>query len=281
MSSLLIDFTLSLYHIHDPGLSPAAHSRLCQLALAFIERRVPLAECMRSSVSLTGTSQPIEKLHEVLTVPTEPIRYEERDARDGEPRKKARPWSTYEDSRLVAGICRHGHDNWTAIARFVGNGRTRSQCSQRWQRGLDPRLSRTEWTRTEELCLVQLVQCYGDKAWRQVAARLGSRSDVQCRYRYKMIQKDGFLSLPGIRRARSGQIPTAPFALPQPAPASAPPAGQLRISRSVPAALALDPPFAPDGAPQPADPAPETEVNPLVFEVFRDESTADDMPIWY
>jgi hypothetical protein len=289
-SRLLVDVTLSLYQNLDPALSPATHSRLSQLALGLIEKRVAMAECIQSSVALTGTAQPMEKLHEILTVPTEPIRPGEHDAADDpQQRKKTRPWSPYEDSRLLAGIYRYGVDNWTSIARFVGNGRTRSQCSQRWQRSLDPRLSRDQWTRTEELCLVQLVQCYGDKAWTQVAARLGNRSDVQCRYRYKMIQKEGRMAAPGIRKAQSGQIPVAQFVLPQPmpafvAPVRAPPPGQLRPSHSVPAALALNPQIAPQPAEPPAErrassAEPEEEAA-LVFDLFRDENT-DDMPIWY
>jgi hypothetical protein len=290
-SRLLVDVTLSLYQNHDASIAPATHSRLSQLALALIENRIPFSDCVESSLSLTGTSQPIEKLHEILSIPSDPIRSDDSDAADdSQLRKKTRPWSPYEDSRLVAGIYRYGVDNWTSIAHFVGNGRTRSQCSQRWQRSLDPRLSRDHWTRTEELCLVQLVQYYGDKSWTQVASRLGNRSDVQCRYRYKMIQKEGRVPMPGIRKAQSGQIPVGQFVMPRPMPTFVPlvlaqPAGQLRPSHSVPVALALNPQKPPE-APPPEKPeerrasSAEHEETALVFELFRDEDP-DDIPIWY
>jgi hypothetical protein len=52
------------------------------------------------------------------------------------------------------------------VARYVGNNRTRSQCSQRWQRGLDPRISRSRWTPEDEARLIGLVEKYGEKSVR-------------------------------------------------------------------------------------------------------------------
>jgi hypothetical protein len=71
----------------------------------------------------------------------------------------------------------------------VGNSRTRSQCSQRWQRGLDPRISRRPWAREEGTALARAVAICGEKAWIRVSQELGNRSDVQCRYRYSQIRK--------------------------------------------------------------------------------------------
>lgn len=105
-------------------------------------------------------------------------------------KKRSHCWTTYEDEKLLAAIHRFGVDNWSSIARFVGNSRTRSQCSQRWFRGLDPRLSKNQWTREEESMLIQLVSTYGDRSWTRVASKLGNRSDVQCRYHYKQIHKE-------------------------------------------------------------------------------------------
>jgi hypothetical protein len=137
-------------------------------------------------------SAPVDYLQKVLTISNEPIAAEALESpEDATPaRKKTHPWSHYEDTRLIAGIFRFGVDNWTSIAGFVGNGRTRSQTSQRWQRGLDPHLSRDQWSLAEDRLLSWLVQCHGDKCWTQIAAKMGNRSDVQCRYRYKQMQKD-------------------------------------------------------------------------------------------
>lgn len=105
-------------------------------------------------------------------------------------RRKSHCWTSSEDERLLAGVHRYGLDNWSSVAHFVGNERTRSQCSQRWFRGIDPRLSKNLWTREEDNMLISLVSFYGDRAWTKISSKLGNRSDVQCRYHYKQIHKD-------------------------------------------------------------------------------------------
>lgn len=126
-----------------------------------------------------------------------------------------RTWSSYEDVRLLAGIYRYGIDNWAPISKFVGNGRTRAQCAQRWARGLNPRICKDTWDPSEDMRLMQLVQQYGDKSWTRIAASLGNRSDVQCRYHYHQITKDMGQIVP-IPRAQlsssqaSSQIPPYP-----------------------------------------------------------------------
>jgi hypothetical protein len=127
-------------------------------------------------------------------------------------------WSTYEDSRLLAGIYRYGVNNWAPISRFVGNSRTRAQCAQRWGRGLNPRICKSSWDPSEDLRLVQLVQTYGDKAWTKVSGSMGNRSDVQCRYHYHQLAKDmpqllqmasrGAFAFPGMEFTRP--IPVKP-----------------------------------------------------------------------
>jgi hypothetical protein len=78
---------------------------------------------------------------------------------------------------------------WSAVAQFVGNGRTRSQCSQRWIRVLDPRIYKQQWTAGEEDLLITLVAKYGQRSWMQVSAEIKTRSDVQCRYHYLQLHK--------------------------------------------------------------------------------------------
>jgi hypothetical protein len=107
-------------------------------------------------------------------------------------RNKTRGWTIDEDNRLFAGIRRYGLESaWSTVAEFVGNGRTRSQCSQRWIRVLDPRISRSDWTDDEDRRLRDLVEVHGEKAWMKVGSLMGDRSDVQCRYRYLQLQAEG------------------------------------------------------------------------------------------
>jgi hypothetical protein len=94
-----------------------------------------------------------------------------------------------EDQRLLAGITRFGPDNWAPVAAFVGNGRTRSQCAQRWNRGINPSISKEPWTVGEEEELKRLVKLNSESSWHKIAGELGNRSDVQCRYHYIQMQK--------------------------------------------------------------------------------------------
>jgi hypothetical protein len=80
--------------------------------------------------------------------------------------------------------------DWIAIANFVGNSRTKSQCHQRWTRGLDPNITKTKWTHEQDSRLLMIVQIFGSKSWSKVSSELGNRCDVQCRYRYRQLMKD-------------------------------------------------------------------------------------------
>ena len=106
-------------------------------------------------------------------------------------RRKTRTWSSFEDQRLIAAVSRFGLDNWSHVASFVGNGRTRAQCAQRWNRGLDPRISRDHWSPEEEQKLLILIENKNGKGWTHIANEMGNRSDVQCRYHYLQMKKEG------------------------------------------------------------------------------------------
>jgi hypothetical protein len=104
-------------------------------------------------------------------------------------RRKRKHWTADEDERLVSAVQHHGLDNWPLIASIVGGGRTRAQCTQRWHRGVDPKLLKCNWSREEERKLLDSVAVHGEAAWTRVAADLGNRSDVQCRFRYRFLCK--------------------------------------------------------------------------------------------
>ncbi|OHS92979.1 Myb-like DNA-binding domain containing protein [Tritrichomonas foetus] len=139
-------------------------------------------------IALGMQTDTLDKIHEIKTVEEAPLPSIENQ--DENSHKKSRPWSPIEDNRLLAGILRYGLDNWSTVAMFVGNDRTRAQCSQRWSRGLNPRISKDTWSTEEESLLLRLIQQFGDKSWTKIASLLGNRSDVQCRYHYHQINKN-------------------------------------------------------------------------------------------
>lgn len=109
-------------------------------------------------------------------------------------RTKTQTWNQFEDSRLKVAVETMGTEDWNAIAAYVGNGRTKNQCSQRWNRCLNPTISKSKWSPQEDEKLINLVDIYGTKAWKKIALILGNRSDVQCRYHYKMMTCSDFRS---------------------------------------------------------------------------------------
>jgi hypothetical protein len=139
----------------------------------------------------------VNRISAIMNVPDNPIRslwtpnFSSIDSMES--RRKNRPWTEYEDQRLLCGINRFGLENWTIVSQFVGNQRTRAQCAQRWIRGLDPRISRVLWTPEEEQRLLELVTQHGEHSWKLIANTLGNRSDAQCRYHYLQMKKvEGF-----------------------------------------------------------------------------------------
>lgn len=104
-------------------------------------------------------------------------------------RQKSRPWTTEEDQKLLVAIREHGNSNWAAVAQYVGNGRTKAQCSQRYNRVINPNISKANWSKEEEDKLIQIVNQVGNKAWTRVAQQFGNRSDVQCRFKYNYLMK--------------------------------------------------------------------------------------------
>ena len=124
----------------------------------------------------------------LLSNPKQKPAFVDTDTR-GLSRQKSKKWTPDEDQKLVEAVHKFGTSNWTAVSETVGNGRTSSQCSQRWNRVIDPRITKTNWTKEEEEKLLQSVAKYGEKSWTRVAQEFGNRSDVQCRFKYHHIKK--------------------------------------------------------------------------------------------
>ena len=161
---------------------------------SFVTGRIPYPEASRLLVQYLGDTSILDRISTIMQTPEQPLPVLSNPgpgARNA--RAKTRPWTPYEDQRLLAGLHRYGFSDWTTIARFVGNGRSKSQCSQRWNRGLDPAINKAQWSAEEENILLQMIALYGDKCWTKIAYELGNRSDVQCRYHYKqMLREDKF-----------------------------------------------------------------------------------------
>jgi hypothetical protein len=186
----LVDVGMSYVSELEISLTAEETAQIRDLIVRYLSRYISYPECVSRILPLTGTSQPIDRLEAILCTSPAPLPNSEFPGAIRDARAKTRPWRPCEDQRLLAGIHRFGSSDWRVIASFVGNGRTKAQCSQRWSRGLDPKICKEQWSKGEDDHLIELVALYGEKAWTRISSELGNRCDVQCRYRYKQLQKD-------------------------------------------------------------------------------------------
>ncbi|OHT16673.1 hypothetical protein TRFO_41657 [Tritrichomonas foetus] len=186
--------SLALSYVNEyaaPYVSEENKEEAYQTLIELFRQNISYDYAIERCKQLIASVEPAEKIITIFKtsekpIPT-PIRKSEKTVKNG--RRKAHSWSNYEDQRLVAGIYRYGINNWGNVADFVGNGRTKAQCSQRWYRGIDPSICKGPWTDDEEALLVNLLLQYGEKSWKTVAQFIDHRSDVQCRYHFAQMRK--------------------------------------------------------------------------------------------
>lgn len=73
--------------------------------------------------------------------------------------------------------------NWKKVAEKIKT-KTDSQCLHRWQKVLDPRLVKGEWTKAEDQIIYEQVKIYGSKKWSVISKFLPGRIGKQCRERW-------------------------------------------------------------------------------------------------
>ena len=174
--------------IEEARLSSADRSRLQDALIRYIHTDDYWATAQVFH-EIIGNHKPLEYIRSVLNVPDTPIPFAFHALPSHSKAQCRRPWSEYEDMRLIAGIHKYGMIDFHLIAKFVGNGRSQWQCRQRWTRGIDPSISKEKWSESEDNDLLEAVKALGAKQWKKVAMRLPNRSDVQCRYRYHLLTR--------------------------------------------------------------------------------------------
>jgi hypothetical protein len=180
-------------------------AKVGEILFQFLRRELSHEAASARLEGLIGSSTPIKSLESVSKTETAIHPPLARAVSIPGYRKQKNVWTPEEDQRLKAAVQAHGTDNWPMIATLVGGGRTRSQCSQRWQRGIDPKIIKCNWSREEEEKLLEAVALHGSKAWTKISAEMGNRSDVQCRFRYKFLCK----------KAKEANRPVQPISAPQ------------------------------------------------------------------
>lgn len=192
-NDVMIELGMNNVESIAPMLSENKRSEAEAVFRNFLNQKCDFETSCSLLTNICGRADPLLKVKTIIELPPTPLPNVdndilETDSKSG--RRKTRTWSAIEDNRLLAGVYHFGPDNWKAISSFLGGGRNRAQCSQRWTRCLNPHISKKNWSEEENKQLEDLVKTYGDKAWTKISAIIGTRSDVQCRYHYKQL-KDG------------------------------------------------------------------------------------------
>ncbi|KAK9691512.1 hypothetical protein RND81_09G201800 [Saponaria officinalis] len=92
-------------------------------------------------------------------------------------------WTEDEDAQLRSAVESFGESNWQAVASVL-EGRTGTQCSNRWKKTLHPARERVgKWSDDEDKRLMVAVTLF-DKSWHRVAQFVPGRTQSQCRERW-------------------------------------------------------------------------------------------------
>ena len=195
----LLDIAIPIIEELPEAVDDEKREEYKSLFLSVINKEKSYEEARKELADYSSLTTALDKIHIIMKTEQDEIpAYSAQDQhnmntshseKSSKERKKTRPWADAEDNRLLMGVFLYGLDNWNSISNYVGNGRLRSQCMQRWTRGLDPRISKKQWSKEEEELLLKLVEEYKDRSWTRIASHFGNRSDVQCRYKYIQLQR--------------------------------------------------------------------------------------------
>lgn len=192
---LLAGVAICDYTNQVPHVSVDVLNTVKLLILSHLNKMSTAENCAASLMQLVGNTKPFERLQRIVKLSecNEPLpeisETESKTMSIGTGRRRSTLWTESEDERLLAGIYKYGTGDWGSISKFFGPRRTRAQCSQRWIRGLNPMISKEKWTHEQDIMLLMLVGMYGEKNWTVISQYMANRCDVQCRYRYKVLEK--------------------------------------------------------------------------------------------
>ena len=175
-----------------PTLTEEVQQKLVEIMMSFVNKQIDFPEASSRYLQMIRNDDIVRQINQsILDGENESLRIEAKtkigSLRTG--RKVIQNWTPTEDNRLLYAIHKYGTSDWNVIADFCANNRNRSQCAQRWNRVLDPRISKSQWTEAEETRLKELVDQYGEKSWKVISDIIGNRTDIQCRYHYKMVMQ--------------------------------------------------------------------------------------------
>ncbi|EAY08085.1 Myb-like DNA-binding domain containing protein [Trichomonas vaginalis G3] len=185
-----LDIAQSIIYENNRTVTKEMLDTTAEMVMKLVNKEIKFEEIKAPSIPIRCFMDACKKVSDVLNTENEPIPPQIGDEvpHYGE-RKKTHQWTKNEDNRLLMGVYKFGLSNWAAVSEYVGSGRTKCQCNQRWVRALDPKISKADWTEEEEEKLLQSIKQFGNHAWTKISSALGNRTDFQCRYRYIQMKR--------------------------------------------------------------------------------------------
>ena len=185
----LLEVGVSLTKGYTKFLSSDIIESLYSILYNFLEKKIQHEEINQFFIQKIGNTLALDKICKVLELSELTFCNKEKQffSKPEIGNNSKLNWTNAEDLRLLAGIHKFGLNNWNEVSKFVGFPRTRADCSQRWFRNLDPRISTIIWDSEEDKKLIFFVQNFGEN-WSQISSLIGNRTESQCRFRYKQIR---------------------------------------------------------------------------------------------
>ena len=81
-------------------------------------------------------------------------------------------WTEEEDTKLRRAVEVYGHA-WSEVCNFV-SGRSSEQCRERWQDFVNPAVSRTKWTESDDEALLGVIEQVGEGRWKEISRVLNN-----------------------------------------------------------------------------------------------------------
>jgi hypothetical protein len=126
---VIMDLLTSELKQLDFGHSPESRMLLLGTLRECALQQIPQAEATSICAKFQGVPMILARLIAILNCPEAPLP-SAGPTGIRQDRRRPHPWTGIEDTRLLAGVFRYGLENWSLIAGFVGNDRTRAQCAQ-------------------------------------------------------------------------------------------------------------------------------------------------------
>jgi len=187
----LLEVGISMLKGRNPYATEPEISEMSQALRKFINGEISFSKIQEYFIGKKYDYSQLEKIKVILAISNAPWRSIEKPKKllmKSRMNRSKVYWDEASDLRLLAAIHKYGLDDWYSVAQFVGSPMTCVDCSQRWFRRLDPRISTELMNENEDKKLQGLAECF-NKDWRRVSQEMGNRTETQCRFRYNLISK--------------------------------------------------------------------------------------------